>query len=63
MRLLLENVVASRAGRALRDDDSLVRALVTTLEDGNLEPAFVALALILPSEGDIAREIGKDMPC
>ena len=61
MRLLLDNVVASRAGRALRDDDSLVRALVATLGDSNLEPAFVALALILPSEGDIAREIGKDI--
>ena len=61
MRLLLDNVVAFRAGRTLRDDDRLVRALVATLEDSTLEPAFVALALILPSEGDIAREMGKDI--
>jgi aminopeptidase N len=61
MRLLLDNVVAFRAGRTLRDDDRLVGAFVATLEDSTLEPAFVALALILPSEGDIAREMGKDI--
>src|SRR5262249_50340649 len=61
MRLLLDNVAATRAGRPLRKDDRLTKALVAVLEDSTLEPAFAALALILPSEGDIAREIGKDI--
>ena len=61
MRLLLDNVAATRAGRPLRKDDRLAKALVAVLEDSTLEPAFAALALILPSEGDIAREIGKDI--
>jgi aminopeptidase N len=61
MRLLLDNVAATRAGRPLREDDRLGNALVAVLEDSTLEPAFAALALILPSDGDIAREIGKDI--
>jgi aminopeptidase N len=61
MRLLLDNVAATRAGGPLRKDDSLAKAFVAVLEDSTLEPAFAALALILPSEGDIAREIGKDI--
>ena len=31
------------------------------MADPDLEPAFVALALAMPSENDIAREIGKDI--
>ena len=61
MRLLLDNVAATRTGQALRKDDRLAQAFAATLEDNTLEPAFVALALTLPSEGDIAREIGKDI--
>lgn len=61
MRLLLDNVAAARAGRPLRQDEGLAKALAAVLEDRTLEPAFVALALILPSEGDVAREIGKDI--
>jgi aminopeptidase N len=61
MRLLLDNVAATRTEKPLRKDDRLVQAFAATLEDNSLEPAFVALALILPSEGDIAREIGKDI--
>jgi aminopeptidase N len=61
MRLLLDNVAATRAGAPPRQDDRLAKALVAVLEDSTLEPAFAALALILPSEGDIAREIGKDI--
>ena len=36
-------------------------ALAAMLEDARLEPAFVALALMPPGEGDIAREIGRDI--
>jgi len=61
MRLLLDNVAATRTAQSLRKDDRLVQAFAATLENSTLEPAFVALALTLPSEGDIAREIGKDI--
>ncbi len=61
MRLLLDNVAAISGRAPPRQDDRLAKALVAVLEDSTLEPAFAALALILPSEGDIAREIGKDI--
>ena len=35
--------------------------MAAVLNDTKLEPAFVALMLVAPSEGDIAREIGKDI--
>ena len=50
-------VPAGRVG----NDDRLTRALAAILDDTTLEPAFVALALMLPGEGDIAREIGQDI--
>jgi aminopeptidase N len=61
MRLLVDNVDALRSGRPTRGDDRLVLALGSILEDTALEPAFVALALVPPGEGDIAREIGRDI--
>ncbi|HEY6832249.1 MAG TPA: aminopeptidase N [Pseudolabrys sp.] len=61
MRLLIDNVGALRAGKAPRSDDKLMVALAAILEDPALEPAFVALALVPPGEGDIAREIGRDI--
>ena len=42
-------------------DDKLIAALAAILDDAALEPAFVALALVPPGEGDIAREIGHDI--
>ncbi len=60
-RLLIENVAATRAGKPPRTDDKLLAAMAAILEDAKLEPAFVALALVPPGEGDIAREIGKDI--
>jgi aminopeptidase N len=60
-RLLIDNVTALRAGKAPRVDDELMVALAALLEDPALEPAFVALALTLPGEGDIAREISHDI--
>ena len=44
-----------------RSDDKLMLALASILEDAELEPAFVALALVPPGEGDVAREIGRDI--
>jgi aminopeptidase N len=59
--LLIDNVAAIRTGRAERDDDGLMAALASVMADGALEPAFVALALAMPTEADIARDIGSDV--
>jgi aminopeptidase N len=60
-RLLLDNVAAVRARASLRHDAGLLAALQTVLADATLEPAFVALTLLVPSEADIAREVGRDV--
>jgi aminopeptidase N len=60
-QLLVENVAAIRTRRSPRQDTGLLNALAAILADEALEPAFVALVLTLPSETDIAREIGKDI--
>jgi aminopeptidase N len=60
-RLLIDNVAAIRAGKAPGEDTRLMQALAAILTDPALEPAFVAQALAMPSEADIAREIGKDV--
>jgi len=59
--LLVENVAAIRAGGTPRDDDGLVAALAALLADQALEPAFVALMLAMPTEADVARDIGRDV--
>ncbi len=56
--LLIDNVAALRASRPLRQDEGLIAALAAILTDPALEPAFVAQALTMPSEADIARDIG-----
>jgi aminopeptidase N len=61
MRLLIDNVTALRAGQPPRGDERLIAALAGLLDDPALEPAFIALALVPPGEGDIAREIGRDI--
>jgi aminopeptidase N len=60
-RLLVDNVAAIRSGAPARTDDGLLDALATILGEARLEPAFVSLALTLPSEADIAREIARDV--
>jgi aminopeptidase N len=61
MSLLTDNVAARRGSRAEREDAGLMDALGQILADRALEPAFVALTLMPPSEADIAREIGHDV--
>jgi aminopeptidase N len=61
MRLLIENVAALPTGKPPRNGERLIAALAAILEDARLEPAFVALALVPPGDGDIAREIGRDI--
>jgi aminopeptidase N len=44
-----------------REEKGLIEALGAILRDASLEPAFVAQTLSLPSEADIARDIGSDV--
>ena len=60
-RLLLDNVANLRAAKPARRDSGLLDALGAVLGDSTLEPAFIALALTLPGESDLAREIGRDV--
>jgi aminopeptidase N len=59
--LLAANVAAHRAGTPLRGAAEVAGALGMMVDDRRLEPAFIAQVLTLPSEGDIAREIGHDV--
>jgi aminopeptidase N len=59
--LLTDNVKALRAGNPMRTDGGLVAALGAILADPQVEPAFAAQALAVPSEADIARELGRDV--
>jgi len=59
--VLVENVAALRAGRAARVDEGFLAAIAAILADTTLEPAFVAQAITMPSEADIARDIGRDV--
>ena len=63
-RVLLRGVKAIRAGRPPERNAGLVAAFGALIEDarlGRLDPAFATLAMTLPSEADIAREIGEDV--
>lgn len=57
--MLLGNL--AKPAQAARDYSGLVGALGAILGDAQLEPAFVALALTLPSESDLARDLGRDV--
>jgi aminopeptidase N len=59
--LLIDNVAARRDGAPKRGADALIHALGGVVADQRLEPAFIAQVLAMPSEGDIAREIGRDV--
>jgi aminopeptidase N len=59
--LLTDNVAAQRAGRPMREDPGLIAALAAVLAEPGLEPAFVAQMLSVPTEADVAREIGRDV--
>jgi aminopeptidase N len=60
-RALMQNVAALQKGEPPQDDKGLLDALAAILADRSLEPAFVALALTVPGETDIAREIGRNV--
>ncbi|MDG3574828.1 aminopeptidase N [Rhizobium sp. YJ-22] len=50
----------AREGRDIACDPAFIEALLATAGDETLEPAFRAQALTLPSEAEIARELGSD---
>jgi aminopeptidase N len=60
-RFLQESVAAIRAGKSVPTAAGLIEALASILADATLEPAFAALAITPPSDGDIAREIARDV--
>ena len=63
-RVLLRAVKAIRGGRAPERNAALIAAFGALIDDarsGRIDPAFAALTLTLPSEADIAREIGADV--
>ena len=55
---LMQAARDAREGRAITCDPALISALLEAAADETLEPAFRAQALALPSESDIARELG-----
>jgi aminopeptidase N len=63
-RVLLRGVDAIRAGRAPERNGGLMDAFGALIEDvraGRIDHAFAASAMSLPTEADIAREIGQDV--
>jgi aminopeptidase N len=58
---LIEAVKAMRAGSKPQWDEGLLAALGAILADRALEPAFIAQVMMMPSEADIARDIGRDV--
>ncbi len=60
-RTLIHLVDAVRAGKKSRKGGKLAKAIGLALTDETLEPAYRAEFLNLPSESDIAREIGANI--
>jgi aminopeptidase N len=61
VRTLIAGASAASAERSVTVDTKLIDALADVAENDDLEPAFRAQVLLLPSEADIAREIGRDV--
>jgi aminopeptidase N len=61
MRLLVDSTVAVRRGDPPLEDPDLVAAVTAVLTSCDLEPAFIAQVISLPSESDIAREIASNV--
>ncbi|MBT9368572.1 aminopeptidase N [Rhizobium sp. CSW-27] len=57
---LLQAARDARDGREISCDPAFLAALLEVAGDESLEPAFRAQALALPSEADIARELGSN---
>jgi aminopeptidase N len=59
--VLVENVSLVRARTSTSFSDGVFAALVSVLEGAARDPAFAALMLAIPTEPDIARELGHDV--
>jgi aminopeptidase N len=57
---LLQSARDARQGAPVTCDPAFIDALLAAASDESLEPAFRAQALSLPSETDIARELGSN---
>jgi aminopeptidase N len=60
-RLMLRSVTALRAGGSAEDASGYCAAARLLVQNWRADPAFTAQALSLPSEADLAREIGTDV--
>ena len=60
-RALIADVSAIHSGKPPLDNSGVIEAIRAILQDSALEPAFVAQAITVPSEADIAREVGSDV--
>ncbi len=60
-RNILAMVEAARNGKRVGRSAAFIRALAAAIMDETLEPAFRAMLLALPSEGDLARQIGTNV--
>ena len=56
---LIRATAAIRGGKTPSFSKGLLKLCAETAQDDHLEPAFRALALTLPGEADVAREIGS----
>ena len=61
MRTLVQITEALRDGRRVARGPAFAKALAAALATPGLEPAYRAELLKLPSEADVAREIGRDV--
>jgi len=61
LRGLIAGTAAAGAGKTVATDVDFIDALGAVADDEGLEPAFRAQVLQLPSEADVAREIGRDL--
>ncbi len=59
LKLMLRLVAGHRQGRPLALDDGLAQAFRATLANPQLDPAFIAQALILPSETHIGQQMAE----
>ncbi|BCJ90304.1 aminopeptidase N [Terrihabitans soli] len=61
LRVLIRSVHAVRGGNRPLNDPRLAEAFASAIADPEIDPALLAQLLALPSETDIAREIGNDV--
>jgi aminopeptidase N len=58
---MIDAMKRERSGETMQPDAGLVAALAAVLTDQKMPPALAALMITLPSESDLAREIGLDI--